>query len=382
MSSTSPVEPESGRAPRSVSTEGAAELPRNWTARIALTVAVVALLVSAWAAWSASKTARASENGDRREDERLLSDMTATAAKVDASALDRAIRKFVSTHSDELANIANADEKNEVARRSAHRLGVELLGETQPRFAGVVGQCRDLLQRLNQAGRASEGDALASSRAQVRQVVTTFVRQSLVSCLVATETNTTRIGWFLGRYFFGARDEDALAVLHFSEDYGGLTTVAQLIGVTVPTRYAPPTPSGELHLTQAEMSGCDGIVSQVAAYGSANLVSGRITYRIQPSWRPMDGAATRIPCVNFRSADGMDQLQMGAATDGSAFALIRTRFAEPFEVEIARGAIDWSRGLGFELSWDFQRIDLGEAVQLTVNGASAFASPATLPPEL
>lgn len=359
---------------------------RNLTAWITkwipLVLSVIAILVSGWAAYSANRNARASENGDRREDERLLAEMTITAAKLDASALNRTIRKFVSTNSDELANFATADERSEVARRSAHRLGVELLAELQPRFAGVVVQCRDLLQRMNQAGRASEGDALAASRAQVRQVISTFVEQSLVSCLVATETNTTRIGWFLGRYFLGAPDENALAVLHFREDYGGFTTVAQRIGVTVPARYAPPTPSGELRLALAEMSGCSGLISQVAAYGSGNLVSGRVTYHIDPSWRPREGAATRIPCVNFRSADGLDQLQMGAATDGSAFALIRTRFAEPFEVEIERGAIDWSRGLAFELSWDFRRIDLGEAVNLTINGVSKFGSPAAPPPEL
>ncbi|MER2559947.1 MAG: hypothetical protein ABTQ32_04465 [Myxococcaceae bacterium] len=370
------------REPRAVSTTGAAELPRNWTARIALIVAVFALLVSAWAATSASKTARASENGDRRDDERILADTTAIAAKLDASALDRAIRKFVSNHSDALAQVAAADEKSEAARRSAHRLGVELSAEIQPRFADVVVRCRELLQRMNQAGRASEGVALASSRAQVRQVVTNFVGQSLISCLVATETNTTRLGWFLGRYFFGAPDENALVVLHFLDDYAGFSTLAQRIGVMVPARYSPPTPSGELRLTRAEMSGCDGLISQIAAYGSGNLVSGRITYHIDPSWRPTEGAVTRIPCLNFRSSDGLDQLQMGATTDGSAFALIRTRFAEPFEVEIARDAIDWSRGLTFELSWDFQRIDLDEAVRLTVNGASAFASPTTQPPEL
>ncbi|MCA2976956.1 MAG: hypothetical protein INH41_15475 [Myxococcaceae bacterium] len=346
---------------------------------VASASAVISLFAAAGTLWSATNVA----SNDRRENEALLGEAVRAQAKLDARPVERTIRRFVSTHRDELSAIAKAAPDDGSARRLAKRLGDDLVAEIERQNVNAVVQCREVLSLMNRAGRASDGSALGAARPQLRQAMEAFANQGMLACLVSTESKTTRTGWFLARYFFGAPEENPLDVLHFSEDYDGLATAAHRVGVDLPTRYSPPTPSGDLKLTGASMSGCNGVISQVAASGSGNLVSGRVTYRIGPSWRPIDAEGTKMPCLNFLSADGLDQLQMGASTDGSVFAFIRTRFAEPFVVEIPKGQVDWSVGaLLYELTWDFQRIDLDEAVKLTVNGVSAFGSPEGPPPAL
>lgn len=372
-----------GRAPTSVTPAAGAPVARNKLAVAALTVAVASAVISMFAAagtlWSATNVA----SNDRRENEALLGEAVRAHAKLDARPVERTIRGFVSAHRDELSAIAKATPGDGPARRIAKQLGDDLVAEIERQNVNAVGQCREVLSLLNRAGRAGEGSALSGVRPQLRQAMESFAHQGLLSCLVSTETKTTRTGWFLARYFFGAPEGKPLDVLHFSEDYGGLVAAARRVGVEFPMRYSPPTPSGDLKITGASMKGCNGLISQVAAYGSGNLVSGSVTYRLSPSWRPTDGEGTKIPCLNFISADGVDRLQMGASTDGSVFAVIRTRFAEPFIVEIPKGQVDWSGGaLVYDLAWDFQRIDLDEAVKLTVNGVSAFGSPEAPPPEL
>ncbi len=371
------------RSPSPVGPSAAAPLSRNKLAIAALIVALASAVVSLFAAagtlWSATNVA----SNDRRENEALLGEAVRAQAKLDARPVERTIRRFVSTHRDELSAIAKAAPDDGSARRLAKRLGDDLVAEIERQNVNAVGQCREVLSLMNRSGRASDGSALAAARPQLRQAMEAFAHQGLLACLVSTESKTARTGWFLGRYFFGAPEDRPMDVLHFSEDYDGLLVAAQRVGVELPLRYSPPTPSGDLKLTGASMSGCNGNISQVAAYGSGNLVSGRVTYRLGLSWRPTEGEATKVPCLNFVSADGLDQLHMGASTDGSVFAVIRTRFAEPFVVEIPKGQVDWSGGvLVYDLAWDFQRIDLDEAVVLTVNGVSAFGSPEAPPPDL
>ncbi len=375
-------DPVEGRAPSSVSASAQTPLATNKLAVAALVVAMVSAAISMFAAAANVSSATNVARNDRRENEVVLGEAVRAQGKLDARALERIIRRFVSDHREELVSIASASPEDGPKRRLAKRLGDDLLSQIETQQVNAVGQCREVLSLMNRAGAASDGTGLAAVRPQLRQAVESFARQGLIACLVSTESNTTRTGWFIAQYFFGPQVERPFDVLHFSEDYGGLEAVAQRVAVQLPERYSPPTPSGELKLTGGELRGCDGIISKVA-YVSGTFVSGRATYSISPGWKPTGGEAARVPCFNLVSADGRDHLQMGAATDGSVFAIIRTRFAEPFVVEIPSGQVDWSGGaLAYDLSWDFERIDRDEAVRLTVNGASAFGSPEAPPPAL
>lgn len=318
---------------------------------------------------------------ERRTHEEFLTSVVREESELDPRPIERVIRRFAIEHRDELETLALEPNPS---RQAASRIGRRLQSEISNEAVGIGPQCRVLLVSLNRADEASlNSGAFKSARGQLEQSLRSFASRGLVPCVIATETNATRVGLFVARYFYGSQQQpSALEVLHFESKQAGLTGLAKRLEVPMPSHYQGPSPSGDLKLASVGFPPCTGttwiplrpdgrLSPEWDARGT--FVHGNLLYRFRPHWPPSCGGD--CVCAEMKSTDGLDLLQLGFAENGDGFARIKTRFTEVFTIAVPTKPPDQDGLVHFRLTWDFQRMDGGEAVELSVNGLSGAGSP-------
>lgn len=356
--------------------EGESSKSYRWQERAAFLSLPFALIATGIAIFGVISGA----SQERRTHEEFLTSVVREESELDARPIERVIHRFAVEHRNELEALALDPSPSRIA---ASRIGRKLQSEIS-KEAGIATQCRVLLVNLNRADEASlNSGAFKSARGQLEQSIRSFASRGFIPCVIATETNGTQVGLFVARYFYGPQQQASpLEVLHFESKQAGFTSLAKRLEISIPSHYQGPSPSGDLKLASVGFPPCtgttwiplrpDGRLSPEWDAGGT-FVHGSLLYRFRPHWPP--NCRGDCVCAEMKSTDGLDSLQLGFAENGDSFARIQTRFTEPFRIAVPTNPPDDGGLVHFRLTWDFQRMDGGEAVELSANGVSGSGSP-------
>lgn len=358
LTGSKPPEVQSPRQVRSV----------DWWARgtggIAL---VVSLLVGTYQA----RNALASEQANRRSAQAAVARVVEWSG-AETSELWATVEAFADANADALRVVARTkrhDDPNEVETRAeAERLGHEVQRQLTESPA-QLNACRRLVLELGLLGEeiAQNRDAIERLRADVqREVVRLNETRTLLACVLATNENETRVGYFVAAFFFTDGVCDARPWLRSDVLEPGLARVLAFASTALP-KCAEPDVSIPVNAMSA--AGCDGIITQAAAFApDSTMKRGAVQAGYAPPG-PVEGRNERLRCFQWTSAGGQHLIELGAVLNGGAYVRVVAPSLEPISIEIPASKLNRRSGepLRFLVDWKFTGPPAEQRLSVLVN---------------
>ena len=340
----------------------------DWVAR---TISVVGLLVASHQCSSQATNARANRENNRRSAQAALARLAAAELTTRPTTWP-VIVEFAKANSADLQDVARVrtrDEPLEFDKRAeASRLGAALRRQLDSTVPSDAGACRTLLLEVSRLAEelGTNPEDLEALKPDVRRVVGSLQARVLSPCLVAVESNPTRLGYFVATYFNAATPCDANQWLRLEETAPGLLRVLDFASVRLVTCAEPEV---SLPIRGIQMKGCNGVVSQMAAFApNSTMTRGAVRAAWLPPG-PVPGDLSLLDCFSWTSDSKKGFIEMGAIMNGGAFVRFSAPMYGPVEVVFSSDQLNRKGGehLRFEVSWGFDAAPEEQGISVTVN---------------
>lgn len=340
---------------------------------VARVVGILGLLVAITVGAFQAENAIANKEANRRNAQAAVARIVEWNG-AEASELWSVVEAFAQEHAEPLRTIARttgpSDPHEPETRADAERLGSELQ-ERLVKSPAQLNACRKLVLELGRLGEEIllNKDSVAPLLHDVQRELSRLTRTGvLYACILATNENETRVGYFVATYFLGAEPCDARPWLKFGSLDPRMNGVLEFAAVEL-TKCSEPEVNLPLHSMKIE--GCNGVVSQLALFApDSTMMHGAVTAAYLPPG-PVTGSEDRLGCLKWQSEDGKGLIEMGAILNGGAFVRFATPFLRPLDIAVPATAVMRNAGepLRFQVSWQFDVAPRDQGVEVIVNGA-------------